>query len=119
MNDAQQNPAYEASDARVPPVLAGIAVFFGGIVFSLVVAALVYRSGPVRPIRDVEKMSFKHGPENESTVVRDWREQDKLVREHLESYAWADREKGLVRIPIERAMELMARDAEAPASKKP
>ena len=32
MNDAQQNPAYEASDARVPPVLAGIAVFFGGIV---------------------------------------------------------------------------------------
>jgi ABC-type lipoprotein release transport system permease subunit len=119
MKDANENSAYEVSDARVPQVLAGVAILFAGIVFSLIVSAFVYRGSSVRLIQSTANMSFKHGPENESTIVRDWREQDKLVREHLESYAWVDREKGWVRIPIERAMELLAHPAENPALKKP
>ena len=31
--------------------------------------------------------------------------------ERLASYAWVDREKGVVRVPIERAIELVLRDA--------
>ena len=30
---------------------------------------------------------------------------------HLHSYAWVDRKAGAVRIPIERAMELVAKEA--------
>jgi hypothetical protein len=32
-------------------------------------------------------------------------------RERLETYGWIDRDEGLVRIPILRAMELVAREA--------
>lgn len=32
-------------------------------------------------------------------------------QEELTTYGWVDKEKGTVRIPIERAMELVARDA--------
>jgi hypothetical protein len=64
-------------------------------------------------------MSFKHGPQDKSAIVGDWSKQDKMVREHLEGYAWVDRKKGLVSIPIERAMELMARDVEPLSPKKP
>ncbi len=31
----------------------------------------------------------------------------------LDGYEWVDREAGVVRLPIDRAMELVARDAEA------
>lgn len=117
MNDAKENPVYEARDASTPQVVTGAAVLFALIGFSLIVAAFVYRSDSILPIRNDAKTSFTHGSENESTIVRDWREQDKLVRDHLESYGWVDRKNGLVRIPIERAMELMARDAENPARK--
>ena len=120
MSTVNEKPAYETSDARVPQVLAGVSVLVGGIVFSLIVATFVYRSGTIRPPQYPVKMSFEHGPKDESTIVSDWRKQDKLVREHLEGYAWVDREKGLVSIPIERAMELLAReDAEKPVLKKP
>jgi len=34
-----------------------------------------------------------------------------LARRHLAGYAWVDRANGVVRIPIERAMELRARGA--------
>ena len=119
MSDAHENSAYEISDARVPQVLAGVAILLGGIVFSLVVAAFVCRGGLMLPVQNSVNMSFKHGSENDSSIVRDWREQDKAVREHLESYWWVDREKGAVSIPIERAMELIARDAENLARKKP
>ena len=37
----------------------------------------------------------------------DWTEMLKREREILNSYRWVDRSKGIVHIPIERAMELM------------
>jgi hypothetical protein len=37
-------------------------------------------------------------------------------RELLDSYAWIDRDAGVVRIPIERAMSLLAQRSEAPAA---
>jgi hypothetical protein len=36
----------------------------------------------------------------------------------LDEYAWVDRDKGSVRIPIERAMELQAADAKKATAKK-
>lgn len=34
-------------------------------------------------------------------------------QEELNTYGWVDKDKGTVRIPIERAMELVAKDAES------
>ncbi len=36
-----------------------------------------------------------------------WKEQDRLVRAHLDGYGWVDRAAGLVHIPIDRAMNLI------------
>ena len=37
-----------------------------------------------------------------------------IAEEHaLKSYQWVDKEKGVVRLPIDRAMELVVRDAQA------
>ena len=42
-----------------------------------------------------------------SPALVDYRRQQ---RDLLEGYAWVDRENGLVQVPIERAMELVAED---------
>ena len=120
MSQTQKSISYEASDARVPRVLVGVAILVGGIGLSLMTAAFVYRSASKKlSIQDAPEMSFAHGTEDASGIVRDWREQDNLVREHLEGYAWVDREKGLVRIPIQRAMDLMVVETKGADGGKP
>jgi hypothetical protein len=97
---------YEASDAHVRPVVIAGGLLALGVAICFAVAAVLLPSLPsIGPER-----SFRHGTQNDSTIVRDWRAQDEQVREHLEHYAWVDRKEGIVRIPIERAMELIAND---------
>ncbi len=47
-------------------------------------------------------------PRLQSDPAGDLRDYQAAQRARLEGYAWADRERGLVRIPIERAMEMIA-----------
>ncbi len=51
--------------------------------------------------------SFRHSAEAKSDIAADWIRQDAAVREHLTTYGWVDRDSGVVRIPIDRAMEQM------------
>lgn len=105
-------PRYEPRDA--PPrrillvglgVAAGIAVVAG-------IAAVVVRPTPAD---DRRQTTFRDGASAETSVAADWHRQDALVHEHLETYGWIDRAHGVVRIPIERAMDLVAREgAETP-----
>ncbi|MGI6455806.1 MAG: hypothetical protein ACOX5R_09340 [bacterium] len=39
-------------------------------------------------------------------------EHQRIMRERLHRYEWIDRERGIVRIPIERAMEIVAKNSE-------
>ncbi len=99
-------------------VLAGCALAVG-IAAALLAAAWFYtaRYAGLPPTRTYDAASsFRHGPEERSGIARDWEQQDAAVRRHLESYAWIDREAGIVRIPVERAMELLAADAETEAA---
>lgn len=120
MSQTPKSASYEVSDAQVPRVLVGVAVLAAGIGLSLVMAAFVYRGASKKiSIQAAPEMSFAHGKKDASGIVRDWREQDKLVREHLEGYAWVDREKGLVRIPIQRAMDLFVVETKGTDGGKP
>jgi hypothetical protein len=49
---------------------------------------------------------------NPASDIDEYREQKRRM---LEAYAWVDRERGVVRIPIERAMALLAPDGAAGA----
>lgn len=69
--------------------------------------AVARRAGEVRPLQDPE---VRHWAEPEAWLASVRAEE----RRALEGYAWVDRERGLVRIPIERAMELVAEREAAP-----
>src|SRR4051812_5984771 len=60
------------------------------------------RLGPRRRVSGVEQRLFTEPPIGLSTEARALRE--------LDRYQWVDRTRGIVRIPIERAMELRARE---------
>jgi hypothetical protein len=51
---------------------------------------------------------FQHGVEEKTSVQESWLDYDRGVRAHLGGYGWVDRRSGIVRIPIDRAMDLVA-----------
>jgi hypothetical protein len=113
MKTLSHHPAagYERSDAQVRFVLIAAGILGSGIIFSLLLAGLLFlRVRNSAGSRGPER-SFRHGPAVESDIVRDWRAQDEAVRRHLENYDWVDHQAGLVRIPVQRAMDLMAQDS--------
>lgn len=96
-------PGYEARDVSVSAVVRTIAGVAVGVAICLGVGVWLCRELP----RETDATrSFRHGPSYRSSIARDWEKQDAAVRQHLEGYDWVDRQAGLVRIPVERAMEL-------------
>jgi hypothetical protein len=61
---------------------------------------------------------FQDGPEARSGVDKAWAECERDTRSHLSGYGWVDRPAGIVRIPIERAIDLVCA-AEARKSASP
>jgi hypothetical protein len=61
---------------------------------------------------------FQHGPDERTGIEQAWREQDRLVHEHLDTYGWTDHAAGIVHIPITRAMDLMLAE-QKPAVSQP
>lgn len=116
MNAASQLPParHEATDG-LPRVVAftgcGIAL---GIALVLAASAWIYPSNSGKsgtPAGSSRELSFENGPDATTGVARDWAAQDQAVHDHLEIYAWIDRPAGVVRIPIERAMKLLATES--------
>ncbi|HEX3730011.1 MAG TPA: hypothetical protein VHV47_09410 [Opitutaceae bacterium] len=52
--------------------------------------------------------AFTAGPGYRTSVQQDWTAVEAAARARLTGYGWVDRRAGIVRIPVERAMELMA-----------
>jgi hypothetical protein len=106
---------YEASDAH-PPIIAAVAGLIAlGIAGSLAVAGWLYRD--VAAVRGSEKprqTSFANGPSEQSSITQDWVALDSQTDARLHRYGWIDRSKGVVHIPIERAMTLMSAEAVQP-----
>ena len=98
-------PGYEPRDANVSRLLlfgAGLVVFLIAVELAMLGFYRVFetesryqRPRPVRPT----------SPENLYQQLRVLRGAEEVA---LHSYGWVDRRKGIVRIPIERAIELVA-----------
>jgi len=71
---------------------------------------------PIDPVRVFPQPQLQKTPALDLESIRD------AENQRLESYGWVDREKGVVRIPIERAIDLLsqrglpARAAQPPAA---
>ena len=115
--------SYEKQDASLRLVGIAAALLAFGIAASLGASAWWYAAryrAAVTPDPAGEATSFTHGPAAEPDIRRDWREVEASARARLEGYAWVDRDAGIARIPIERAMALIAAGAKpAPGTKEP
>ncbi len=107
---------YEISDTRAGPVL------LAGLLVAVLTAAAaglaaVYLEVASRPDPAPslgEPGHFTHGPYYRSSIARGWAMIEAEAAPH-EGYAWVDRNRGIVRIPIEQAMRRIADTGEEAA----
>ena len=123
MNAEAPGPAtdFEKTDAS-PRVVAATACALVLIVgFCLVVSVWVYHHHD-RSDEAVATLAangrFQNGAGEVTSIELAWREQDRVVHEHLDTYGWVDRATGVVHIPVSRAIDLiLAEQAAAGAGK--
>lgn len=118
------HPGYEVSDVH-PSSLAKTAALMGGLVFFSIVGMLVlYKvfdyyqpraDRPRHPMADSRYVSSAPKLQPDPPALK---EELRAVEDHvLTTYDWTDKEKRLVRIPIERAIELVAQEQKLPVMK--
>lgn len=107
---------FEPRDAPPKPLLIVGAGLAAGIlvVLGLSLALYVGRYHDAPPLGTVGRQtSFHHSPDATTDIAADWRRADAEFQQHLGTYAWVDRRAGIVRIPIERAMERLVEERRA------
>jgi hypothetical protein len=109
-------PGYETSDAKISlPVVGGIALVVVTIGTALLMAGLFYGLASYHDARDEgpSPMAASRMPPRGPRLLPDTPDQVEAqsVAEKalLTRYGWVDRENGFVRIPLDRAMTLVAR----------
>ena len=114
-NGMQSNPGHETTDAAVKPVvgfLLGLALL---IVVAMVLMAVLYdylgdrlgrSSAEVSPLIDTRQIP--PGPRLQVTPSLDIGEIVEWEHSLLNSYEWLDKDTGFFRIPVERAMDIIA-----------
>ena len=81
--------------------------------FCLIVAACTDRHRGQNAARDptlAPKGSSQNEVDDGAAIEEAWKEQDRIVREHLDGYGWIDRAAGVAHVPIDREIDLMLAD---------
>jgi hypothetical protein len=120
MSDTEPSPnlGYETTDVSAMTLLVWVG-FLVAVIALAGVAAWVYfdvlagwaalRDPKVSPLSPVESQM----PPEPRLIVKEHQDLlsvQKQEEEVLDSYAWVDKDRGIVRIPIARAMELIAQE---------
>jgi hypothetical protein len=117
-----EEPSYEKGDVHFRGVLIFAIALVVGVVLTLVLVG-----GMIALLAQSSPSSMRASPTGTPTVVppppvlqaqpwenlRHYREEQSRI---LSNYAWIDRTAGAVRIPIERAMELVVERGPAPSA---
>lgn len=106
-------PDYERSDAH-PRLVVGIGAFLFALIGIGVVVGHLLLPSDRYPARTGGLPTTGSGPTDAADLQRAWADQDRIVHDRLERYEWVDRSQGIVRIPIEEAMQLQAQKEAAP-----
>lgn len=105
------NPGHESSDPSLRLVGIIAAVLALGVATVLLVSYGIFTAGEssrsLAPGLGRQGV-FQNGPETRTGIEQDWIELDAETRRNLYTYGWVDRPSGVVRIPVQRAMDLMA-----------
>jgi len=112
MNPGAPPPAPDVEKTDAAPCVVAMTAFALILIvgFCLVVAAWAYHH-LYRSEATVSTLApnglFQNGAGELTVIEQAWQEQDRMVREHLETYGWIDRAAGVAHIPIARAIDLM------------
>jgi len=120
MSDTEppSNSGYETTDVNPGTLLAWVGLLAAVIVVSVVAAWVLFDVFAERAARGDPKVSplapaESQTPPEPRLLVK---EHDDLVvvrkedEELLDTYGWIDKDRGIVRIPVARAMELVAKE---------
>lgn len=107
-------PGYERTDVRLRPIAVLTLILVVASIVSFVAAVVMFDAlesreaaadKPVSPL--AEPNPLPPDPRLQQVPQLDLNAYERRNRERLESYQWIDRDGGVVRIPVERAMELL------------
>jgi hypothetical protein len=107
------SPGYETRDANTRSVFGFLLFLALGLVFTLLVSWGLFRyfsaeqasPAPASPFTGTRQLPS--GPQLQVNPRQDYLKFRADQERSLESYAWEDRTAGTVRVPIERAMEVL------------
>ncbi|MDM7915813.1 MAG: transmembrane domain-containing protein, partial [Candidatus Eisenbacteria bacterium] len=104
--DPEMTAPHARTDDPNAPMTAAVGVVGAVLIFLIIVGlqALFYRWNE----SETRRKTWGVAPEELARATADQKEQ-------IRSYRWVDAQKGIVTIPIDRAMELEARDLNRPA----
>ena len=122
--ETASHPGYEVSDVHPRPLLKTAGVVAGLVFFSIIAMMVLYKvfdhympkaDKPRHPLADSRYLSSAPKLQPDPPALKGELQQ---VEDHvLGSYDWADKEKRLVRIPIARAIALVAQQQKLPVLK--
>lgn len=104
---------YEYSDASIKPILITAAIIAAcvvvvlAIVYGMILYLMSNRPSPTRPNPMSQGAQFPPDPRLEEFPVRPLQDMRAREREVLESYGRMENENRTVRIPIDKAMDLV------------
>lgn len=127
-HEAHPATAHEESDINLRPVvIAGVALLIVLVVtaaamfglFQAMDALEARMSPPANPLAAAEGPRVPPLPRLQADPIKDLHELRKAEHDILTSYGWIDRDAGTVRIPIDRAMALLAERGTAAGAGQP
>jgi hypothetical protein len=107
----ERKGAGEGADIKVPGVIGGAAVVVAAIVFALALTR-VFLAALGAGIHDPSRAprELPPAPREQLHPLADYQHYRADEQSRLGSYAWVDRQAGIVQIPVERAMSLLVKD---------
>ncbi|MCC7265046.1 MAG: hypothetical protein IT369_21270 [Candidatus Latescibacteria bacterium] len=118
------NPGHETSDVYPRPLVKTAGVMAGLVLFSILGMVALYKvfdhylpkdDKPRHPMADSRFVSTAPRLQPDPPALKE--ELRQVENQVLGSYDWTDKEKRLVRIPIDRAIELVALQQKLPVFK--
>jgi hypothetical protein len=108
---------HEVRDANIPHVLLyGFGMLVLVMIAGVLISGLVYKNmgwfldqPPATPQYQAGQSELPPAPRLEVQGWRDMKEFREAEQNQLDSYGWVDKSRNIVRIPIGRAMEIIAR----------
>jgi hypothetical protein len=117
MDEHMENSArgHETSDANVRAVVKFVIGLFLSILASLVIVRVTFDyfvkhqglGPPASPFEDTRKLPPAGVPELEAAPGQEFQHYREQQGDVLDSYGWVDQRAGIVRLPIDRAMDLV------------